>query len=76
VNLLDWSWRRPAVLTSMVGVGVTVIAERPLRSRVFRQCMALRIWCDGTFRAYLWQTLVEVARDLGGGPVGLEALDK
>jgi len=64
---------RPAVLTSMVGVGVTVVAESagPASSA---SAWRYRIWCDATFGAYLWQTLVEVARDLGGGPVGLEAL--
>jgi sarcosine oxidase, subunit gamma len=64
---------RPAVLTSMVGVGVTVIAE-PAASVSSGNAWRYRIWCDATFGAYLWQTLVEVARDLGGGPVGLEAL--
>jgi sarcosine oxidase subunit gamma len=68
---------RPAVLTSMVGVGVTVIAETAASvSASSGSAWRYRIWCDGTFGAYLWQTLVEVARDLGGGPVGLEALDK
>jgi sarcosine oxidase subunit gamma len=59
---------RPALLTSMVGVGVTLIPER--RAGTLRY----RIWCDGTYGAYLWTTLVDVARDLGGGPVGLQAL--
>jgi sarcosine oxidase subunit gamma len=58
---------RPAVLTSMVGVGVTVIPQ-PRAGAVH-----YRIWCDGTYGGYLWTTLVEVARDLGGGPVGLDA---
>jgi sarcosine oxidase, subunit gamma len=57
---------RPVVLTSMVGVGVTVAVE-PLHG-----ARRYRIWCDGTYGAYLWTTLVDVARDLGGGPVGLE----
>jgi sarcosine oxidase, subunit gamma len=60
---------RPVVLTSMVGVGVTVLVEAHEAARRYR------IWCDGTYAAYLWTTLVDVARDLGGGPVGLEALE-
>lgn len=59
---------RPAVLTSMVGVGVTVVPEQVAGA------VQYRIWCDGTFAAYLWETLVGVARDLGGGPVGSETL--
>jgi len=60
---------RPVVLTSMVGVGVTIAIEAHQAVRRYR------IWCDGTYAAYLWTTLVDVARDLGGGPAGLEALE-
>ena len=60
---------RPVVLTSMVGVGVTVAVEAREAARRYR------VWCDGTYAAYLWTTLVDVARDLGGGPAGVEALE-
>ena len=60
---------RPVVLTSMVGVGVTIAIEAHEAARRYR------IWCDGTYAAYLWTTLVDVARDLSGGPIGLEALE-
>jgi sarcosine oxidase, subunit gamma len=59
---------RPALLTSMVGVGVTVIPEKTAGT------VRYRIWCDATYGGYLWETLVELARELGGGPIGLEAL--
>jgi sarcosine oxidase subunit gamma len=44
----------PVVLTSMTGIGVTVIpgADR------------YRVWCDGTYGTALWETLHEVAADL------------
>jgi sarcosine oxidase subunit gamma len=58
---------RPVVLTSMVGVGVTIAVEPLQPARRYR------IWCDATYGTYLWTTLVDVARDLGGGPVGREA---
>jgi sarcosine oxidase subunit gamma len=58
---------RPVVLTSMVGVGVTVALESLGSARRYR------IWCDSTYGAYLWTTLVDVARDLGGGPIGPDA---
>ena len=54
---------RPVVLTSMVGVGVTVIPE--LRNGQ----PAVRIWCDGTYGHYLWETLLGIAVELGGGAV-------
>ena len=62
------SIKRPVILTSMVGVGVTIIPEwraaRPL----------CRIWCDGTYGHYLWETLLEVATSLGGGRVAAHDL--
>lgn len=54
---------RPVVLTSMVGVGVTVIPA--LRNGQ----PAVRIWCDGTYGHYLWETLLGIATELGGGAV-------
>jgi sarcosine oxidase, subunit gamma len=58
---------RPVVLTSMVGVGVTIAIE------TLGASLRYRIWCDSTYGAYLWTTLVDVARDLGGGPIGRDA---
>lgn len=54
---------RPVVLTSMVGVGVTVIPE--LRNGQ----PAVRIWSDGSYGHYLWETLLDIAVELGGGAV-------
>ncbi len=55
----------PVMLTLMVGVSVTVI---PIATDRYR------IWCDGTFGAYLWETLVTIAQELGGGVVGADRL--
>lgn len=55
----------PVILTLMVGVSVTIIPIAPDR---------YRIWCDGTFGAYLWETLVTIAQELGGGVVGADRL--
>ena len=59
---------RPVVLTSMAGVAVTVMpgarAGRPY----------YRIWADGTYGLYLWETLSGIAAELGGGPVGVDAI--
>lgn len=56
---------RPVALTSMVGVAVVAM---PLPAG---DC---RLWCDASYGAYLWQTLAGVAADLGGGPIGLDAV--
>lgn len=59
---------RPVVLTSMAGVTVTVL---PGTAGGLPQ---YRLWCDGTYGPYLWRTLTAIAAELGGGPVGLDAL--
>ncbi|MBP0588507.1 hypothetical protein J8I87_01990 [Paraburkholderia sp. LEh10] len=59
---------RPVVLISMAGVAVTVMpgarAGRPY----------YRVWADGTYGLYLWETLAGIAAELGGGPVGVAAI--
>lgn len=55
---------RPLVLTSMVGVTVTVIPNERDGKPFYR------IWCDRTFGAYLWRTLLAISEELGGGAVG------
>ena len=57
-------------LTSMVGVGVTVAAVMTPAGVTFR------VWCDGTYGGYLWETLSEVAEEMGGGPVGHDVLSR
>jgi len=57
---------RPVILTSMVGVAVTIIPGERAGAPFYR------IWCDGTFGVYIWRTLLAIAQDLGGGAVGAE----
>jgi sarcosine oxidase subunit gamma len=61
VRSLDLA-EQPVILTSMVGVSATIIPGEQV----------CRIWCDGTFGAYVWRTLLEIAQELGGGAVGFE----
>jgi sarcosine oxidase subunit gamma len=56
------------ILTSMAGVGVTILATRTGDQPCYR------LWCDGTFGRYLWDTLTGIAEELGGGCIGLDAL--
>lgn len=69
VNFLDPAHAIDAlVMTSMVGVSVLVIRRDTGQGPYYR------LWCDPTMAAYLWNTLAEIARDLDGGPIGLNAL--
>ncbi len=59
--------QQPVVLTSMAGVSVTVLPDHRDGAPFYR------LWCDYGFGPYLWQTLLEIARELGGGAVGAAA---
>ena len=59
---------RTVTLTMMIGVAVTIIDT----SLDDKPCY--RIWCDGTYGAYLWDALLEIATELGGGAVGFTAV--
>lgn len=56
---------RPVILTSMVGVTVTIIPSDRNGQPFYR------LWCDGTFGVYLWQTLLAIVEELGGGVIGV-----
>jgi len=55
-----------AVMTRVAGVSCMVLCKRAVP--------ALRLWCATGVAVYLWETLSEIARDLGGGPVGLDGV--
>ena len=57
---------RPVILTSMVGVAVIIIPGERNGQPFYR------LWCDGTFGAYLWQTLEAIVAEMGGGAIGVE----
>jgi len=59
---------RQVILTSMAGVSVTVLSAKTSNTPSYR------IWCDGTYGIYLWETLAAIAEELGGGCIGLNAL--
>jgi sarcosine oxidase subunit gamma len=59
---------RPVVLTSMAGVAVTVMPGARAGKPYYR------VWADGTYGLYLWETLAGIAAELGGGPVGVAAI--
>ena len=52
------------VMTSLAGVSVTLLKQ------TLNGLIVYRIWCDGTFGPYLWETLVDIIEQQGGGPVG------
>jgi sarcosine oxidase subunit gamma len=60
---------RAVALTMMAGISVTVI---DVSSAHAAPCF--RVWCDGTYGTYLWETLLGIAIELGGNAAGLRAL--
>jgi hypothetical protein len=39
-----------------------------------KESAGLRIWCEASLGQYLWDTLLEIVRELGGMPVGWQAI--
>jgi sarcosine oxidase, subunit gamma len=60
---------RAVALTMMAGITVTLI-DVSAASAV----PCFRVWCDGTYGTYLWETLLGIAVELGGNAAGLETL--
>jgi len=58
------------VLTSVVGVGATVAAMNTAAGTAYR------MWFDGTYGSYMWETLCEIAHDMGGGAIGYDSMSK
>ena len=59
---------RIVVMTQMIGVSVLAIRTN------HRQTPGYRLWCDPTFAPYFWETLSEIAGELGGGVIGADGL--
>ncbi|MCX4187099.1 sarcosine oxidase subunit gamma [Methylophaga sp. OBS4] len=53
------------VMTMIAGVSATLLRQSLNGQTVYR------LWCDGTFGPYLWKTLLNIIKELGGGPVGI-----
>ena len=49
----------PVVLTTMAGVGVTAIPEA--------EKARCRLWCDGSYGVYLWETLCGIVSEMSKG---------
>jgi sarcosine oxidase subunit gamma len=53
------------IMTQIAGISAIVLRQDLNGEQVYR------IWCDGTYGPYLWDVMVEIAVELGGGAVGL-----
>lgn len=66
---VDLSRREPrAVFSRVAGVSCALLPVQ------VDGIPAFQIWCDGSYGSYLWETLLEIVRDKGGGPVGISSL--
>jgi sarcosine oxidase subunit gamma len=57
-----------AVFSRVAGVSCALLAVE------IHKLPAFQIWCDPSYGAYLWETLLEIVRDKGGGPVGMSSV--
>jgi sarcosine oxidase subunit gamma len=53
------------VFTRVAGVSCSILP------RTINSIDLFQLWMDGTFGMSLWETLIEITGELGGGPVGL-----
>jgi sarcosine oxidase, subunit gamma len=66
LDLRDKSFAaKEVIMTQVAAISATVIRQTLNGETVYR------IWCDGTYGAYMWEVLLEIANELGGGAVGL-----
>lgn len=66
LDLRDSSFPANAVLmTQVAGISATLLRQQLNGQQVYR------MWCDGTYGPYMWDMLLEIAKELGGGAVGL-----
>lgn len=66
-----YDFRQPPetlVMTRVAGVSCSIV------HRTFNQTGAFQLWLDPSYGEYLWETLLEVVRDLRGDAVGASAL--
>ncbi len=60
--------QKTAVMTQMIGVSVLALRVQGNPMPVYR------LWCDPTFAPYFWETLAQIAGELGGGVIGADSL--
>lgn len=53
------------ILTQFAEISATVIRQTLNKKPIYR------VWCDGTYGSYMWEVLLEIAVELGGGAVGI-----
>jgi sarcosine oxidase subunit gamma len=58
------------VMTRVAGVSVWVVHRIINGNRVYQ------LWVDGTYGCYLWETLLEITRELGGDAVGVSVFSR
>ncbi len=58
------------VMTQIAGISATLLRQQLNGEQVYR------VWCDGTYGPYMWDMLLEIAKELEGGAVGLSSYYK
>lgn len=53
------------IMTQIADISATIVPE------IRNDQLVIRLWCDGTYGAYMWRVLHQLAQELGGGAVGL-----
>lgn len=55
------------MMTQIADISATVVPG------IINGKLMIRLWCDGTYGAYMWRVLHQLAQELGGGAVGFSS---
>lgn len=56
---------KDVIMTQIAGVSAIVLRQTLNGEPIYK------VWCDGTYGSYMWEVMLEIAVELGGGAVGL-----
>jgi sarcosine oxidase subunit gamma len=57
---------KDVIMTQIAGISAIVLRQTLHGEPIYR------VWCDGTYGPYLYEVMLEIATELGGGAVGID----
>jgi sarcosine oxidase subunit gamma len=68
-----YNFREPEadfIYSRVAGVSCAILRDRETRPGAAADAPLFRIWCDASYGAYLWETLLEIVKECDGDAVG------
>lgn len=71
LDLSPEKWPAKQVLMTQVATISATLIQQPWEFLAIGEQPVVRLWCDGSYGVFMWETLTEIAAELAGGAVGL-----